>query len=115
MAEEACRGAEVGESRTKTTGTEDCMTGQYPVGEVSRAWVDNLPVVWVEPFPRRPEAPLALWLHPLSRSKEGTIPSLKELAGAGFLAVGLDAWQNGERATESGEQILERVFERLRP
>ena len=37
-------------------------------------------------------------------------PVLKELAGAGFVAVGFDAWQHGERATESRDQILERVF-----
>jgi len=46
----------------------------------------------------------------LSRSKEDTVPFLKELAGAGFVAVGFDAWQHGERDTESGDQILERVF-----
>jgi hypothetical protein len=58
----------------------------------------------------RSGAALALWLHPLSRSKEDTVPFLKELAAAGFVAVGFDAWQHGERATESGDQILERVF-----
>jgi uncharacterized protein len=68
------------------------------------------PVVWVEPSPRRPEPPLALWLHHLSGTKEGTIPFLQELAGVGFVAVSFDAWQHGQRGTESGEQILERVF-----
>ena len=46
----------------------------------------------------------------MSRSKEDSVPFLQELAGAGFVAVGFDAWQHGERATESGERILERVF-----
>ena len=67
-------------------------------------------MVWVEPSQGRSGAALALWLHPWSRSKEDTLPFLKELAGAGFVAVGFDAWQHGERATESRDQILERVF-----
>ena len=86
------------------------MTGQYPEGEVSVGLVDHIPVVWVEPAPRRPGGPLALWLHPLSRAKGDSVPFLRELAGAGFVAVGFDAWQHGERAAESGERILERVF-----
>jgi uncharacterized protein len=55
-----------------------------------------------------------LWLHPLSRSKEDSIPFLGELAGAGFVAVGFDAFQHGERATERGERIVERVFSGFR-
>ena len=94
----------------KTTGTEGWMTSQYPVGEVSRALVDHIPVVWVEPSLVQPEAPLALWLHPLSRSKEDSLTFLKELAGAGFVAASFDAWQHGQRGTESGDHILERVF-----
>jgi hypothetical protein len=46
----------------------------------------------------------------LSRSKEDSVPFLRELAGAGFDAVGFDAWRHGERAAETGEEILERVF-----
>ena len=72
--------------------------------------VDHIPVVWMEPSPRRPEAPLALWLHPLSRTKEDAIPFLQDLAGAGFVAVSFDAWQHGQRGTESRDHILERVF-----
>jgi dienelactone hydrolase len=86
------------------------MTSTHRAGEVSRALVDHIPVVWVEPAPRRRAAPLALWLHPLSRTKEDAVPFLRELAAAGFVAVSLDAWQHGQRGTESGEQILERVF-----
>ena len=72
--------------------------------------MDHIPVVWVEPSPGQTSAPLALWLHPLSTTKEISIPFLRELAGAGFLAVGFDAWQHGERSTEPGGRILERVF-----
>src|SRR5215204_3918657 len=86
------------------------MTSTNRVGDASRALVDHIPVVWVEPTPRQPEAPLSLWLHPLSRTKEDAVPFLQELAGAGFIAVSLDAWQHGQRGTESGDRILERVF-----
>jgi hypothetical protein len=67
-------------------------------------------VGWVEPFSRRPGAPLAFWLHPLGRSKEDSVPFLRELGGAGFEADGDEAWNLGERATESGDCILGRVF-----
>jgi dienelactone hydrolase len=86
------------------------MASQYPAGEVSTVLVDHIPVVWMEPSPRRPEAPLALWLHPLSGTKEDAIPFLQDLAGAGFAAVSFDAWQHGQRGTESRDRILERVF-----
>jgi uncharacterized protein len=98
------------ETPAKTSDTEGSMTNRSTGAEVSRTLVDHIPVVWVEPSPRQREVPLALWLHPLSRSKEDSVPFLRELAGAGFSAVGFDAWQHGERATESGECILERVF-----
>jgi dienelactone hydrolase len=98
------------ETPAKTSDTEGSMTNRSTGAEVSRTLVDHIPVVWVEPSPRQREVPLALWLHPLSRSKEDSVPFLQELAGAGFVAVGFDAWQHGERATESGERILERVF-----
>lgn len=72
--------------------------------------VDGIPVVWVTPAARGTTTPLALWLPALSRSTDDAIPFLHELAGAGFLAVSLDPWQHGARGTESGEQLLSRVF-----
>jgi uncharacterized protein len=77
---------------------------------VRRARVDHIPVFWVEPSRGRRGSPLALWMHPLGTSKEVAVPFLRELAGAGCVAVGFDPWGHGERATESGERMLERVF-----
>jgi len=71
-------------------------------------------VIWVEPAVRPPAARLALWLPPLTRAKEDALPFLRELAGAGFVAVSFDQWQHGERGTESGEQIAQRVFGNFR-
>lgn len=83
------------------------------VGEVSRALVDHIPVIWVKPA-KQSVSRLALWLPPLSRAKDDVLPFLQELAGVGFVAVSLDPWQHGERATESEEQIMERVFGNFR-
>ncbi len=83
------------------------------MSEVSKARVDQIPVTWVRST-ERSAARLALWLPPLSRTKEDVLPFLQDLAGAGFVAVSLDPWQHGERGAESGEQILERVFGNFR-
>lgn len=83
-------------------------------GEVSTALVDGIPVVWVEPLARRDAASLALWLPPLGRTKDGSIPFLQALANAGFTAVSLDPWQHGDRGSESGHQILSRVLSDFR-
>jgi dienelactone hydrolase len=80
------------------------------VGQVSRAVLDGIPLAWVEPTARREAAPLALWLPYLGATKQDAIPFLRELAGAGFVAVSFDPWQHGERGTESGEQIMSRVL-----
>src|SRR5712691_10155891 len=78
--------------------------------DASAALVDGVPVVWVTPAARSATPPLALWLPALSRSTADAVPFLHELAGAGFVAVSLDPWQHGARGTESGEELLSRVF-----
>jgi uncharacterized protein len=79
-------------------------------GDVSTAMVDDIPVLWVEPASGRPRGRLALWLPPLTMTKETVLPSLRELAGNGCVAVSLDPWQHGERGSEPGEQLAARVF-----
>jgi dienelactone hydrolase len=49
-------------------------------------------------------------LPPLTGTKQDSLPFLQQLAGAGFVAVSLDPWQHGQRGTESGEQLAQRVF-----
>jgi hypothetical protein len=68
------------------------MTSTDRVGEVSRALVDHIPVIWTKPAPMRPRAPLALWLPPLSSTKENVLPFLQGLAAAGFVAASFDPW-----------------------
>lgn len=70
--------------------------------------------MWVEPVQRRPAPVLALWLPPLSATKEWTVPTLHDLAAQGFVAVSLDPWQHGQRGHESAERLRERVFSDFR-
>jgi hypothetical protein len=51
------------ETPAKASDTEGRMTSRSTGAEVSRALVDHIPVVWVEPTQRQREVPLALWLH----------------------------------------------------
>jgi hypothetical protein len=90
------------------------MTSTDPAGGGSRSLVDHVPVLWVQPAPTQPAAPLALWLPPLTGTKEDSLPILRRLAAAGFMAVSLDRWQHGQRGTEPGEQIAQRVFGNFR-
>jgi dienelactone hydrolase len=80
--------------------------------EPGRALVDDVPVVWVEPEARRSGTQLALWIPWLSGDKEACVPYLRRLAVAGFVAVSLDPWQHGERA--SGTEVATRVFAEFR-
>ncbi len=74
------------------------------------AWIDHIPALWVEPAGEQVSRRLALFLHPFTGSKEGALPFLEDLASQGYVALSLDAWQHGERATESKEALFERVF-----
>ena len=80
----------------------------------SSAWVDHIPVLWVEPQVQRPERQLIIFLPPFTGTKEQMLPYLQDLAGAGFVALSLDSWQHGERGTESQMEIGQRVFGNIR-
>jgi dienelactone hydrolase len=77
---------------------------------LSRQRVDHISVIWAQPERGTQGAPLALWLPGFGIDKVWVAAFLGELADAGFLAVCLDPWQHGERATESAEEIRRRVF-----
>ena len=78
-------------------------------------WVDQIPVLWLEPAVQSPERKLALALPGLSGTKESMrTPFLQDLAAAGFVAVSFDPWQHGERGTENREQLSKRVFGNFR-
>ena len=90
------------------------MRPQHVPAGAQSAWAEHVPVLWVEPElgsgPRR----LALFLPRFGSSKEAVVPFLRDLAGAGFVALSFDAWQHGERGSESDEAITARVFAAFR-
>jgi pimeloyl-ACP methyl ester carboxylesterase len=78
------------------------------------AQVDHIPVIGYEPAARRAGTQLAIWLPGLSMTKEAMTRELQALAGAGFVAISFDPWQHGARGTESGQEIIARVFGNFR-
>lgn len=80
----------------------------------STAWVDHIPVIWIEPAVQPATVRLAIWLNGLSGTKEQMLPFLQDLAAAGFVALSFDAWQHGARGTETQEDLAARVFANFR-
>jgi dienelactone hydrolase len=74
------------------------------------AWVDHVPVLWIEPREATRPCELALLLPNLAGTKEQMAPYLEELAADGFVALSFDPWQHGERGTESKDELAARVF-----
>ena len=70
------------------------------MGEGWRVRIDSIPALVLEPEgeARREPRGVALWLTGLTGSKEITLPVLRRLAAAGYVAVSIDAWRHGERA-----------------
>jgi dienelactone hydrolase len=80
----------------------------------TKTWVDHIPVLWLEPAKQRPSRQLVLVVTGLGGTKEGTLPLLKDITEAGFVALSLDPWQHGERAVEPLDQLGKRVFSNFR-
>jgi dienelactone hydrolase len=76
--------------------------------------VDHIPVIWYEPRVQRTKHQLIIFLHHLGGSKETTERFLQDLAEKGYVALSFDAWQHGERGTETPQEILGRVFGNFR-
>jgi len=67
-----------------------------PIDWVTRR-VGEAPLLLAVPAGVSPPLPTALWFHGLSVDKETHRKELERIAGAGFLAVGVDAAGHGER------------------
>jgi hypothetical protein len=64
--------------------------------------------------PTPTSSPAGALAAPLAGTKQDALPILRRLAAAGFVAVSLDSWQHGQRGTEPGEQVAQRVFGNFR-
>lgn len=82
--------------------------------EPKTAWVDHIPVIWLEPQYPKFNRRLIIFLSGLSGSKESVLPYLTDLAQAGFVALSFDNWEHGERMTLTQQQVAERTFRNFR-
>ncbi|HVF10638.1 MAG TPA: prolyl oligopeptidase family serine peptidase [Abditibacteriaceae bacterium] len=75
--------------------------------------VGGIPLLWIEPQPGTGRT-LAIWLPGFSGTKESVEPQLRDLAGAGFVALSYDPWQHGERRIETQEALSQRILGNIR-
>ncbi len=75
--------------------------------EFLRGQVGDVPVLWC--MPAAPAEHLAIWLPGLGGDRQGLRPQLRDLAAAGFVAVGCDPADHGARALEPREAMVARV------
>ena len=78
------------------------------------AWVDHIPVLWLEPARPALIHRLGIFLPYLSGTKEHMLPYLEALTAAGFVALSFDPWQHGARGQETPDQVSARVFGNFR-
>lgn len=85
-----------------------------PLSPSGYGQVDHIPVRWIRPERLRDGINAVLWLNHLGGGMDALDSQLKEIAGAGYLAASFDTWQHGRRASETEDQIVERVFGNFR-
>ena len=78
------------------------------------AWVDHIPVLWLEPARPHLIHRLVIFLPYLGGAKEDMLPYLEALTAAGFVALSFDPWQQGARGQKAANQITARVFGNFR-
>lgn len=78
-----------------------------------RATVDDIPLLCAPP--EESNGRLALWIPYFGGTKEDGARTLRRFAQAGFIGVGIDPWQHGDRATsESPGEFSAGVFAAFR-
>ena len=77
--------------------------------EASLTHVGTIPLLVVRPHGERGALPAVLWFHGLGVSKETHEKELRQLAAAGFLAVGVDAAGHGGRALPTLADRIDRA------
>jgi dienelactone hydrolase len=82
--------------------------------EQKTAWIDHIPVLWLEPQYPPPIPKLVIFLTGLSGSKSDVLPYLTELALEGYFALSFDSWEHGERTSMSSDEILTHTFGNFR-
>ncbi|MCB1966561.1 MAG: hypothetical protein KDI64_11100 [Candidatus Accumulibacter sp.] len=71
---------------------------------VERRLLAGVPLLIVHPAGRVTPLPTVLWFHGFGADKELHLPELQRFAGAGLLAIGIDAVGHGQRRLADFEQ-----------
>ena len=74
--------------------------------EVTKEWVDGIPVIYAEPAEPQPERILAIFLSGLGGKKEELVSYLSDIADRGFIALAFDLYQHGERGTAQDLSLI---------
>jgi dienelactone hydrolase len=82
--------------------------------EVTKNWVDDIPVIYINPGEEGTDKRLVIFLSGLGGTKEGLVSYLKDIAGKGDIALAFDNYRHGERGSETRDEIHARVFSNLR-
>ena len=80
---------------------------------MQQGWAGDIPVAWIEPE-RAERRTLVIWLPGFSGTKEKMEPYLADLAAAGFVALGYDSYQHGERMIETLDELRARIKGNIR-
>ena len=80
---------------------------------MQKGWAGDIPVAWIEPE-RAERRTLVIWLPGFSGTKEKMEPYLADLAAAGFVALGYDPHQHGERMIETLDELRARIKGNIR-
>ena len=80
---------------------------------MQKGWAGDIPVAWIEPE-RAERRTLVIWLPGFSGTKEKMEPYLANLAAAGFVALGYDPHQHGERMIETLDELRARIKGNIR-
>ncbi|MCQ6558621.1 dienelactone hydrolase family protein [Paenibacillus mendelii] len=75
--------------------------------------VEHIPLVWCEPEHTSSRG-VVIWLPGFSGTKESVEPQLRKFAEAGFIAIGFDPYQHGERRMEPQEELVKRITGNIR-
>jgi uncharacterized protein len=80
--------------------------------EREKHYPDDVPLIACVPA-REPHA-IVIHVPAFSQAKEQAEPILKRLVDAGYIAIGIDAYQHGERGREGRDELTARVFGNFR-